>query len=111
MKLLFDHNLSPRLVGRLKDLFPGSAHVRDFGLENSPDESIWAHAAEHGFSIISKDSDFQPRSFLRGAPPKVIWTNLGNCTTAEVEEVLRAQFSEIQRFGADPDEAFLVVTR
>lgn len=27
MKLLFDRNLSPRLVNRLADLFPESTHV------------------------------------------------------------------------------------
>jgi predicted nuclease of predicted toxin-antitoxin system len=28
MKLLFDQNLSPKLVNRLADLFPGSCHVQ-----------------------------------------------------------------------------------
>lgn len=32
MKLLFDENLSPRLVILLADLFPNSVHVRDMGL-------------------------------------------------------------------------------
>ncbi|MFB2882045.1 DUF5615 family PIN-like protein [Floridanema aerugineum] len=27
MKLLFDHNLSPRLINRLADLFPNSSHL------------------------------------------------------------------------------------
>ena len=31
VRALFDHNLSPRLVGRLLDLFPGSTHVRAWG--------------------------------------------------------------------------------
>jgi len=32
LKLLFDQNLSPKLVERLVDLFPGSEHARDVGL-------------------------------------------------------------------------------
>ena len=32
MKLLFDQNLSHRLVGQLAAESPGSAHVRDVGL-------------------------------------------------------------------------------
>ena len=32
MKLLFDQNLSPKLVNRLADLFPGSGHVQSVGL-------------------------------------------------------------------------------
>jgi predicted nuclease of predicted toxin-antitoxin system len=32
MKVLFDQNLSHRLVGQLASEFPGSSHVRDVGL-------------------------------------------------------------------------------
>ena len=32
MKLLLDHNLSPRLVSILRDLYPGSVHVREVQL-------------------------------------------------------------------------------
>ena len=46
MKLLFDANLSPKLVGRLGELFPGSEHVFDTGLARSTsDEKIWKYAA------------------------------------------------------------------
>jgi predicted nuclease of predicted toxin-antitoxin system len=31
MKLLFDQNLSPKLVRRLADLFPDSSHVQAVG--------------------------------------------------------------------------------
>lgn len=33
MKLLLDHNLSPRLVSVLRDLYPGSVHVRELELQ------------------------------------------------------------------------------
>ena len=59
MKLLFDANLSPKLVRRLGELFPGSAHVFDTGLARStPDERIWEFAATERFTIIMADSDF-----------------------------------------------------
>lgn len=73
MKLLFDQNLSPRLVRLLADLFPGSTHVRDVGLGEADDVTIWTYAGLHGYTIVSKDSDFQQRSLLNGAPPKFIW--------------------------------------
>ena len=41
MKLLFDQNLSHRLVPALADLFPGSSHVRDHGLERADDPVVW----------------------------------------------------------------------
>ena len=33
MKLLFDQNLSPRLIGLVADLFPESNHVFQLGLD------------------------------------------------------------------------------
>ncbi len=50
MKLLFDQNLSPKLVNRLADLFPGSIHVLSVGLDCADDDRIWEYAtllAEH----------------------------------------------------------------
>jgi predicted nuclease of predicted toxin-antitoxin system len=40
MKLLFDHNLSPRLVNRLAQLFPGSTHVYMLGMAQVDDYQI-----------------------------------------------------------------------
>ncbi|HEY7314960.1 MAG TPA: DUF5615 family PIN-like protein [Gemmataceae bacterium] len=48
MKLLFDQNLSHRLVGQLAAEFPGSAHVRDAGLASASDSVIWAYAESMG---------------------------------------------------------------
>lgn len=53
MKLLFDENLSPRLVTRLADLFPASIHVRDIGLQAADDPSVWEYARRNGFLIVS----------------------------------------------------------
>jgi predicted nuclease of predicted toxin-antitoxin system len=109
VRLLLDQNLSTRLVPMLSDLFPGSAHVGPLGLAEADDEAIWAYAARHGFAIISKDSDFHQRSFLRGAPPKVIWIRLGNCTTASIETVLRHAQEALAAFERDEAAAFLIL--
>lgn len=71
MKLLFDQNLSPRLPRLLEDLYPYSAHIRDLGMRDATDTEIWDYAKANGFAIVSKDSDFQARSLLRGPPPQV----------------------------------------
>lgn len=62
MKLLFDENLSHRLVRILASEFPDSTHVRDIGLRGVEDARLWSHACAHGFAIVSKDSDFRERS-------------------------------------------------
>lgn len=107
MKLLFDENLSFRLVGALSDLYPGSAHVREVGLEGAADRRIWAYAAENGFLLASKDTDFYERSLIYGAPPKVVWLRTGNSTVAETAALLRSQYILIRRFSEDSDATFL----
>lgn len=109
MKLLFDENLSYRLVALLADAYPGSVHVRDAGLSGADDAAVWRHAREQGLAIVSKDSDFHERSILLGPPPKVVWLQRGNCSTREIESVLRRHRDDLARFGADPEAAFLVL--
>jgi predicted nuclease of predicted toxin-antitoxin system len=110
MKLLFDQNLSHRLVGQLAAEFPGSAHVRDVGVAAAPDPIVWAHAAAQGFVITSKDSDFQYRALLLGHPPKVVWVRLGNCPTAAVAALLRSRQADLLAFEADPAASLLVLS-
>ena len=110
MRFLFDQNLSPRLVRALADLFPESIHVRDVGLEAAEDDEVWGYALEHLLTIVSKDSDFHQRSFVYGHPPKVIWIRRGNCSTGEIEAILRAKFSEILASAKDREGSFLVLT-
>jgi len=110
VKLLFDENVSPRLVVGLSDVFPGSVHVRDAGLSRASDAAIWDYARYHGLTIVSKDSDFHQASFLRGSPPKVIWIRRGNCATADIETLLRSNRTEILAFATDPLAAFLAIS-
>ena len=102
MKLLFDQNLSPGLVTRLADVFPGSRHVYPLGLDKAPDSGVWDFAHDNGFVLVTKDADYSELVLLRGFPPKVLWLRLGNCTTAQVEALLRLHAEAIQQFGSDP---------
>jgi predicted nuclease of predicted toxin-antitoxin system len=110
LKLLLDENLSPRLIASIGDLYPGSAHVEDCGLVNTPDEKVWDYAGENGFAIVTKDSDFSELSVLRGSPPKVIWLRIGNCTTVRAGFLLRDAFPRIQAFLRAVEENCLVLS-
>lgn len=110
MKFLFDENLSHKLVGLLADLVPHSVHVRDVGLKAADDLLVWEFARDNGFIIVSKDADMHQRSFLFGYPPKVLWVRLGNCSTAEVELLLRRNQAVIEAFDADDYASFLVLS-
>ena len=101
MKLLFDKNLSPALSRRLSDLFPDSVHVRDVGMKATDDPKVWNFAKAGDFMIVSKDADMHDLSLVFGNPPKVIWLRLGNCSTRQVEELLRRDFEVIKLFYED----------
>jgi len=109
VKLLFDENLSHKLVGALEDLFPDSGHVRDMGLKAADDRLIWEQAKSNDLIIVSKDSDFYQRSLLFGHPPKVIWIRRGNSSTDDVETILRQHFQDVKDFYEDAYESFLIL--
>jgi predicted nuclease of predicted toxin-antitoxin system len=111
VKLLFDANISHRLADSLSDLYPGSTHVRLLGLRRASDREVWDYARTNDFLIVSKDSDFHQLSFLHGAPPKVVWVQLGNCRTIEIETVLRARYESLARFRNDEQSALMLLGR
>jgi predicted nuclease of predicted toxin-antitoxin system len=110
MKLLFDENLSHKLAQRLTDIFPDSIHVRDVELKSSDDPLVWDYALQNDFVIMSKDVDMHDRSLLFGYPPKVIWVRLGNCSTRQVEELLRRELTLIEKFYEDDYASFLALS-
>jgi len=109
MKLLFDQNLSPRLARLLSDLYAGSVHVREVGLRDATDTTIWQYAKQNGYVIVSKDSDFQQRSLLLGHPPKFIWLRVGNCPAQRTHEVLRKHSAAIHSFEQNATESHLML--
>ncbi len=109
MKLLFDNNLSPRLSAAVADLYPDSVHVRALALQRAPDDDVWEYAREHGYVIVSKDSDFHQRSLVEGFPPKIVWIQRGNCTTAAIIELLRRSGRAILDFEQDEVASFLIL--
>ncbi|MFT3743427.1 MAG: DUF5615 family PIN-like protein [Pyrinomonadaceae bacterium] len=109
MKLLFDENLSPRLPLLLADLFPNSIHVRHIGMMATDDTTVWDYAKNEGFVIVSKDTDMHDLSLFLGLPPKVIWVRLGNCSTRQVEQLLRRDHDVIRLFCDDDQVSLLAL--
>jgi predicted nuclease of predicted toxin-antitoxin system len=109
--LLFDENLPPRLADVLQSESPGSIHVHSCGMESADDEAIWEFAGRLSFMIVSKDSDFQERSVLRGSSPNVIWLRIPNSSTTEIAALIPGALPVILEFIADPEETLLVLSR
>lgn len=110
MKLLFDENLSPKLVTRLAAEFPESVHVSRVGLDQADDETVWAFARENALTIVTKDADFQEISLRLGMPPRVIWLRRGNCSVDETVAMLRGNVEGVRAFLGDARSAVLVIT-
>ncbi len=110
MKLLFDQNMSPKLVGLLTDVFPASAHVLSLGLECASDDQIWEYALHHDFVIVTKDEDYNHMSVVRGTPPKVLWMQVGNVSTAQIVVLLRARLADITAFEREATIGTLVLS-
>jgi predicted nuclease of predicted toxin-antitoxin system len=110
MMLLFDQNVSPRLVRLLADIYPGSQHLRNIGMGAATDPRVWDYAREHDCIIVSKDSDFQQLVARFGYPPKVVWLRCGNCSTVEIYAILRRHAAQLEAFSRDPDRGVLILS-
>lgn len=109
MKLLFDENLSRRLVSRLSDLYPDSIHLSHVDLLEAPDIVVWQYAKNSGFTIVTADSDFFELATMHGPPPKVIWLRRWTHPTASAERVLRREAVRIAEFADDPERDLIVL--
>ena len=108
MKLLFDQNISFRVVQRLADVFPLARHVKDFGLQNATDRKILEFAGSEGYDLVTFDADFFDMVTLSGVPPKIIWVRTGNTSSGELAEILRNHAISIRRFLEDEDHKNLI---
>jgi predicted nuclease of predicted toxin-antitoxin system len=111
VKLLLDEDLSDSIVSRISDSFPGSTHIKAVGLKEADDSVVWEWAKQHGFSIVSKDTDFHQRAIVFGHPPKFIWLRVGNCQTSVITNLLRSRYHVIRHFFESATESLLVLER
>jgi predicted nuclease of predicted toxin-antitoxin system len=78
-------------------------------LHGCPDGDVWSYAREHGLVLVSKDNDFRQLSFLRGAPPKVVWLRIGNGPTKAVIELLCSRKEDLDSFARDAETALITL--
>jgi predicted nuclease of predicted toxin-antitoxin system len=78
-------------------------------MERSSDPQVWNAAREHGYTLVSKDSDFNDLLTANGFPPKAIWIRLGNCTTAQIADALRKHNAAIIDFSQDDTVGLLEI--
>ena len=103
MRLLFDQNISYRIIGKLPDYFADCKQVSDVGLKDCEDSEIWQFAHNNDYVIVTYDSDFYDISLMNGCPPKIIWLRTGNLRTLEIVQLLIANLDAINDFINNPD--------
>ena len=59
---------------------------------------------------MSKDADFRERSYIEGAPPKIVWLDVGNAGTEAIEGLLRREHERVERFAASEGSSFLILS-
>jgi predicted nuclease of predicted toxin-antitoxin system len=100
VKLLFDANISRKIVRMIEDLFPGSTQIRLLGFSGqTADEAIWEYAKNQAFTIVTSDVDFVRLSGRFGPPPKVIRLDRMDYSTGIAAELIRRHSIIISEFG------------
>ncbi|UII74693.1 DUF5615 family PIN-like protein [Flagellimonas sp. HMM57] len=110
MRLLFDQNISFRLLKKILPIFSESFSVKDLNLINSSDIEIWKYAKANKFTIITFDADFFDLNTLYGGPPKIIWLKTGNMTTNSIAQLFIDQETLIKDFIANETSDFLLLS-
>ena len=102
MKLLFDANISFRIVKKLQKDFPNCLHVSRTGMDLPiTDKMIWQFAKNNSYIIVTHDEDFYELSNLYGSPPKVIWLRFGTPPTDIVVQKLLKHRMDIESLYLD----------
>ena len=111
MKLLFDQNISPRILKKLPNDFSECRQVRLVGLEDASDSEIFEFAKTNKFVVVTFDSDFVDLNALRGTPPKIIYLNTGNLTTQSVSKLILNNLLTIQHYLSAETDSILEIIK
>jgi predicted nuclease of predicted toxin-antitoxin system len=109
MKLLFDENISHRILKRIIDYFMESIHFSTIRENRFTDLDIWSYAEKNGYTIVTFDADFYEWQLIRGYPPKLIWLRLGNTKTEIIARELIDNLKLIQNFISDKETGLLEI--
>ena len=98
MTLWLDAQLSPRLAQWFGDsLHIAALPVRDVGLRDADDETIYREAAKAGVVVVTKDRDFVDLLLRLGPPPQIIWLTCGNTSETRLQEIFRTHFAAARK--------------
>ena len=108
MKLLLDENLSWRMIKLLTPIFTEVIHASELKIKQPADDiSIWDYAKKNGFTILSKDDDFEKIVLLRKTPHKLIYLKTYNLDTKKLVDLFLENKDKIIEFvNSDENDIF-----
>jgi predicted nuclease of predicted toxin-antitoxin system len=111
MKLLLDANVSWRLGPILKEHFGECVHADNIPELDFPakDTKIWQYAKDNGYTVITRDNDFNDLCTIRGFPPKIIWLRTGNCSRNFTADLLIRSKLAIEEFLKSEESGVLEI--
>lgn len=90
MRIWIDAQLSPALAAWLAATFNVEAtSIRDLGMRDAEDLSVFQGARNVGAVVMTKDRDFVDLLERLGAPPQILWITSGNTSNARMREILQ----------------------
>ncbi len=115
--------------GRRRSRLPGRWHIRSRSVGRFPPADPRRHsrlldlcgraralnhrhlglnrAAALRRAAVGVDGDFHRLSLLHGAPPKVVWLRIGNCSTTHIARLLTEHAEDIRTFDVQSDATVL----
>ena len=95
MNFLVDHQLPAALARFLESQGHQARHVRELGMTEAKDISIWQTAAAQNAVVISKDEDFYYLAIRPGESGRLIWVRMGNCRKLALIESFTSHLPQI----------------
>jgi predicted nuclease of predicted toxin-antitoxin system len=109
VKILFDQNISYRIISKIIVDYPHAKQVKQLGIENYSDIEIWDYAKKNEYTIITFDSDFFDFANIKGHPPKIIWLRFGNANNLKVANKIIEHHQNIYELIHDPDKGLIKI--
>src|SRR5438105_2692289 len=84
-----DAQLSPSIASWMNEQFPQhqSIALRDLGLRDADDTTIFLKARKESVVVITKDNDFITLVEYFNPPPQVFWVRCGNTSNNSLKKI------------------------
>ena len=113
LEFWIDFNLPPKMaVWLTADFNVLAKSFRDLNFDNSPDIEVYKIAASKPNTIIitTKDVDFIDYQNKVGAPPKILFLNVGNISNDHLKALIQNKFAEVLQIFLTTNQSYIEIS-